>query len=70
MLPQKRQHRSPRTLREELVEISAKIVRHGSYVTFQVAEVAFLRDLFADIQRPIYRSDRRQVWHDEQATIH
>ncbi len=39
-------------------------------VTFQMAKVAFPRDLFADILRRIYRSDRRQVWHDEQATIH
>jgi len=29
--------------------IGAKIVRHGRYVTFQMAEVAIPRDLFADI---------------------
>ncbi len=33
--------------------IGAKIVRHGRYVTFQMAEVAIPRDLFADILRRI-----------------
>ncbi len=28
------------TLREKLVKIGAKVVRHGRYVTFQLAEVA------------------------------
>lgn len=37
------------TLREKLIKIGAKIVRHGRYVTFQMAEVAIPRDLFADI---------------------
>jgi hypothetical protein len=27
------------TLREKLVKIGAKVVRHGRYVTFQLAEV-------------------------------
>jgi hypothetical protein len=43
------------TLREKLVKIGAKIVRHGRYVTFQMAEVAIPRDLFADILRRIDR---------------
>ena len=43
------------TLREKLVKIGAKIVRHGRYVTFQLAEVAILRTLFADILRRIDR---------------
>jgi len=43
------------TLREKLVKIGAKIVRHGRYVTFQMAEVAVPRDLFADILRRIDR---------------
>jgi hypothetical protein len=32
--------------REKLVKIGAKVVRHGRYVTFQLAEVAVSRDLF------------------------
>ncbi len=43
------------TLREKLVKIGAKIVRHGRYVTFQLAEVAVPRGLFADILRRIDR---------------
>ena len=34
------------TLRDKLVKIGAKVVRHGRYVTFQLAEVAVPRDLF------------------------
>ena len=41
------------TLREKLIKIGAKIVRHGRYVIFQMAEVAIPRDLFADILRRI-----------------
>ena len=43
------------TLREKLIKIGAKIVRHGRYVTFQLAEVAIPRSLFADILRRIDR---------------
>ena len=43
------------SLREKLIKIGAKIVRHGRYVTFQMAEVVIPRDLFADILAP-YRS--------------
>ena len=43
------------TLRENLVKIGAKIVRHGRYIVFQMAEVAIPRDLFADIFRRIDR---------------
>lgn len=32
--------------REKLVNICAKIVRHGRHVTFQMAEVAVPRELF------------------------
>ena len=39
------------SLREKLIKIGAKIVRHGRYVTFQMAEVVIPRDLFADILR-------------------
>ena len=40
-------------LREKLIKIGAKVVRHGRYVTFQLAEVAVPRALFADILRLI-----------------
>ncbi len=43
------------TLREKLVKIGAKVVRQGRYITFQMAEVAIPRDLFADILRRIDR---------------
>ena len=49
------EHWSPTTLREKLVKIGARVVRHGRYVTFQLAEVAIPRDLFADIVRRIDR---------------
>ncbi len=40
-------------LREKLIKIGAKVVRHGRYVTFQMAEVAIPRSLFANILRLI-----------------
>jgi Transposase DDE domain group 1 len=43
------------TLREKLVKVGARIVRHGRYVTFQLAEVAVPRALFAAILRRIDR---------------
>ncbi len=43
------------TLREKLIKIGAKIVRHGRYVIFQMAEVTIPHDLFADI---LHRIDR------------
>ncbi len=42
------------TLREKLVKIGAKVVRHGRYVTFQLAEVAVPRGLFETILRQQY----------------
>jgi hypothetical protein len=41
------------TLREKLIKIGAKVVTHGRYVAFQMAEVAVPRMLFAEILRPI-----------------
>ena len=43
------------SLREKLVKIGARIVRHGRYVVFQLAEVAVPRALFAAILRRIDR---------------
>ena len=42
-------------MRERLVKIGARIVRHGRYVVFQLAEVAVPRMLFAAILRQINR---------------
>jgi hypothetical protein len=44
------------TLRQKLIKIGAKIVRHGRYVIFQMAGVAIPKDLFADILRRIDRT--------------
>ena len=52
-LPKEVEHRSLTTLREKLVKIGAKEVSHGRYVTFQLAEVAISRSLFANILRLI-----------------
>ena len=41
------------TLKEKLIKIGAKVVTHGRYVAFQMAEVAIPRDLFADVLRMI-----------------
>jgi len=54
-LPQSVQHWSLTTLREKLIKIGAKIVRHSRYVTFQMAEVAIPRKLFRTILRRIDR---------------
>jgi Transposase DDE domain group 1 len=41
------------SLKEKLIKIGAKVINHGRYVTFQMAEVAIPRNLFADILRLI-----------------
>ncbi len=51
-LPQEVESWSLTTLLEK-VKIGAKVVRHGRYVTFQLAEVAIPRRLFAEILRLI-----------------
>jgi hypothetical protein len=43
------------TLREKLIKIGAKVVRHSRYVVFQLAEVAVPRQLFAAILERIGR---------------
>ncbi len=48
-LPKDVEHWSLTTLREKLIKIGAKVVRHGRYITFQMAEVAVPRPLFAEI---------------------
>jgi hypothetical protein len=46
---------------EKLVRIGARIVRHGRYVVFQLAEVGVPRTLFAEILRRIDRLRRRPL---------
>ncbi len=58
MLPEELEHWSLTTLREKLVKIGAKVVRHGRYVTFQLpmassARVDFEKDdRLALVRRP------------------
>ena len=48
-LPEAVSHWSMTSLRDRLVEIGAKIVRHGRSITFQMAEVMVPRTLFQEI---------------------
>jgi len=41
------------SLREKLIKIGAKVVSHGRYVTFQMAEVAIPRAVFAELLQRI-----------------
>jgi hypothetical protein len=54
-LPKDVEHWSLTTLREKLVKIGARIVRHGRYVVFQLAEVGVPRALLAKVMRRIDR---------------
>ena len=60
-LPKEIEHWSLTTLREKLIKIGAKVVSHGRYVTFQLAEVAVPRELFRKILRLIEDLRRRPV---------
>jgi len=55
VLPREIGHWSLRTLLTKLIKIGAKVVRHSRYVTFQMAEVAVSRKLFAEI---LFRIER------------
>lgn len=54
-LPKPIKHWSLTTLREKLIKIGAKVVEHARYITFQLAEVALGRELFAVILGQIHR---------------
>ena len=41
------------SLKEKLIKIGAKVVSHGRYVAFQMAEVAIPRQMFQEILRLI-----------------
>ena len=48
-LPKEVAHWSLTTPREKLIKIGAKVIRHGRYITFQLAEVVVSRALLAQI---------------------
>ena len=48
-MPKAAQPWSLTSLREKLIKIGAKVVSHGRYVGFQMAEVAVPRQMFAEI---------------------
>jgi hypothetical protein len=54
-MPKSAEPRSLTSLREKLIKIGAKVVSHGRYVTFQMAEVALSRRMFANILMLIAR---------------
>ena len=60
-VPKEVEHWSLTTLREKLVKIGAKVVRHGRYVMFQLAEVAVPKELFRKILSLIDDLRRRPV---------
>ncbi len=60
-LPKEVEHWSLTTRRERLVKIGAKVVRHGRYVTIQLAEVAVPKELFRKILSLIDDLRRRPV---------
>jgi hypothetical protein len=41
------------TLKEKLIKIGAKVVSHGRYIAFQMAEIAIPRHMFQEILRLI-----------------
>jgi hypothetical protein len=61
------EHWSLTTLREKLVKIGERIVRHGCYVVFQLAEVAVPRSLFARSCGGSTGSGRGRSSHDRVA---
>jgi hypothetical protein len=54
-LPMAVKHWTLTTMRDKLVKIGAKIVRHARYVTFQLAEVVVSRGLLRQILNRIKR---------------
>ena len=55
VLPAEVAHWSLTSLREKVVKIGAKVVAHGRYLVFQMAEVAMPRALFARLLDRIAR---------------
>ena len=55
VLPGKIKHWSLRSLLIKLIKIGAKVLRHSRYMTFQMAEVAIRKEVFAEIISRINR---------------
>ena len=55
VLPRPVKHWTLTTMREKLIKIGAKAVRHSKYVFFQMADVVVPRKLFATILDRIQR---------------
>ncbi len=55
VLPRRIKHGSLRSLLTQLIKIGAKVVRHSRIVTFQMAEVAISKEIFAEM---LFRIDR------------
>jgi hypothetical protein len=55
VLPQAAHYWTLTTLREKLIKIGAKVVRHSRQILFQIAGVAVPRDLFRAILEGIGR---------------
>jgi hypothetical protein len=55
VLPRKIKHWSLRTLLVKLIKIGAKVLRRSRYITFQMAEVAISKEIFAEILSRINR---------------
>jgi hypothetical protein len=54
-LPEEVKGWSLTSLQTKLIKIGAKVIRHSCYITFQMAEVALPRSLFARILAAIQR---------------
>jgi Transposase DDE domain group 1 len=55
ILPLAARHWTLTTLREKLIKIGAKVVRHSRKIVFQMAELAVPRELFRSILLAIGR---------------
>ena len=55
VLPRRIKHGSLRTLLAKLIKIGAKVVHHSRIVTFQMAEVAVSKEVWAEILSRINR---------------
>jgi len=55
------------SLREKLIKIDAKVVSHGRYVTFQLAEVAVPGQMFRDCGR--HQRARKQMQRATKAEV-
>ena len=60
VLPRSMRQWTMTTLREKLIKIGAKVVEHGRYVVFQMAEVAIPRWLLRTILERIRRLRPRE----------